>query len=187
MLQGFTSPYSCLQGFELFYAHFARRYFEHLGWFLFLRLLRCFNSAGSQSFRIVSRNWHEVAIGYLGFNGCMRLSRAFRSLLRPSSVFQTKPSNKRHNFLSSEIFRQYLLILFFVCTYAQPHDFYRKLASLRDRKTLCDFSISALHPHQSGNCTIRFVVYFATRTNHNANRKFAEQSELSSDVITQNV
>ena len=125
MLQGFTSPYSCLQGFELFYAHFARRYFEHLGWFLFLRLLRCFNSAGSQSFRIVSRNWHEVAIGYLGFNGCMRLSRAFRSLLRPSSVFQTKPSNKRHNFLSSEIFRQYLLILFFVCTYAQPHDFNR--------------------------------------------------------------
>ena len=31
-------------------SHFARRYFGNLGWFLFLRLLRCFSSAGLPSY-----------------------------------------------------------------------------------------------------------------------------------------
>ena len=42
----------------------------------------------------------EGSLGYLGFKARLRLPRAYRSLLRPSSVSQTKPSSKRCLFSS---------------------------------------------------------------------------------------
>lgn len=67
-----------------------------LFWYLFFRLLRCFNSADSH-LQIVntSQNWREVALSNPEFNGCIRLPQAYRSLLRPSSAFRTKPSTIR--------------------------------------------------------------------------------------------
>lgn len=62
--------------------------------FLFLRLLRCFSSAGSRSHGgavpLLSGDW-EVPFGDPGFQGCMLLARAYRSLPRPSSA--PKPSH----------------------------------------------------------------------------------------------
>lgn len=62
--------------------------------FLFLRLLRCFSSAGSRSHGgavpLLSGDW-EVPFGDPGFQGCMLLAQAYRSLPRPSSA--PKPSH----------------------------------------------------------------------------------------------
>lgn len=67
-----------------------------LFWYLFFRLLRCFNSADSHlQIANAGRNRREVALGNPGFKGCIRLPRAYRSLLRPSSAFRTKPSTIR--------------------------------------------------------------------------------------------
>ena len=65
-------------------------------WFLFLPLLRCFRSGGSHSvlprLTVVSRApralrpRQEVPFGDPGFDGCMRLPRAYRCLPRPSSA-----------------------------------------------------------------------------------------------------
>ena len=53
--------------------------------FLFLHLLRCFNSVGSQSYtdRHI-KTCQEVPLGNLGFQRCMLLAQAYRSLPRPS-------------------------------------------------------------------------------------------------------
>ena len=52
--------------------------------FLFLHLLRCFNSVGSQSSRNDKIKCQEVPLGNLGFQRCMLLAQAYRSLPRPS-------------------------------------------------------------------------------------------------------
>ena len=49
-----TSPACYHAGFSLPYTAFARCYSQHPNWFLFLPVLRCFNSQGIQSFRINS-------------------------------------------------------------------------------------------------------------------------------------
>ena len=47
------SPYpGCITASGLASSHFARRYFGNLNWFLFLRLLRCFSSAGFPPIRL---------------------------------------------------------------------------------------------------------------------------------------
>ena len=63
---------------------FTRCYSQHLNWFLFLQVLRRFNSLRSPSLR---SRW-EVSFGYLWFKDCMRLARAFCSLPHPSSAFE---------------------------------------------------------------------------------------------------
>ena len=76
--------------------HFARRYFENRCFFLFLRLLRCFSSAGSPSIPIYSVYCDGVLhrrippFGYLRVNGYLLLSAAYRSLSRPSSAPDAK-------------------------------------------------------------------------------------------------
>lgn len=72
--------------------------------FLFLRLLRCFSSAGSPSPkkrgvtspRTECRDGQEVPFGNPRIQGCMLLPWAYRSLPRPSSATQAKPSPRRH-------------------------------------------------------------------------------------------
>ena len=44
---------------------------------------------------IVLRGEREVPLSNFWFNDCMRLARTYRNLLRPSSFFQTKPSDKK--------------------------------------------------------------------------------------------
>ena len=68
---------------------FGRPYSGDPCWFLLLPLLRCFSSGGSRPLPGAPRAlrpWQEVPFGDPGFNGCLRLPRAFRSLPRPSSA-----------------------------------------------------------------------------------------------------
>jgi hypothetical protein len=84
-------PYAALQprdGLDrrgLGYSRFARRYSGNRFFFLFLRLLRCFSSAGWLPRKdIRSRGW-VVPFGDPRVDGRVRLTGAFRSLPRPSS------------------------------------------------------------------------------------------------------
>ena len=83
-------------GFSLGSPPFGRPYSGDPCWFLLLPLLRCFRSGGSHSvlprrtavsraLRAV-RPQQEVPFGDPGFDGCMRLPRAYRRLPRPSSA-----------------------------------------------------------------------------------------------------
>ena len=77
---------------------FARRYLENRCFFLFLRLLRCFSSAGSLPYVM---NWRMDTGGllqwvspfrYLRIVGYLLLPEAFRSLSRLSSALSAKAS-----------------------------------------------------------------------------------------------
>ena len=80
---------------------FARRYSGHRCFFLFLRLLRCFSSAGSLPCAMDSRmdGWSSSSrvspFGYPWINGYLLLPAAFRSLSRPSSAPGAKASALR--------------------------------------------------------------------------------------------
>ena len=80
---------------------FARRYLRNHGCFLFLRLLRCFSSAGS---RLHTMDSCTVAAGLLQqvspfrdprIKGYLHLPAAFRSLSRLSSALSAKASTLR--------------------------------------------------------------------------------------------
>ncbi len=78
-------------GFGLGFPPFGRPYSGVPCWFLFLPLLRCFRSGGSRSGEDPGaprpiRPRQESPFGDPGFNGCLRLPRAYRSLPRPSSA-----------------------------------------------------------------------------------------------------
>ena len=79
-----TSPSSFDKGFSLPCVVFSRSYLQHLDWFLFLQVLRRFNSLRSLSLR---SRW-EVSFRYLRFKDCMRLAGAFCGLPHPSSAFE---------------------------------------------------------------------------------------------------
>ena len=76
-------------GFGLTCSAFARRYSRNHYCFLFLLILKCFTSQGSLShvgiLRII-RPQVDVLFEDLGVSVFMRLTRAFRSLSRSSSV-----------------------------------------------------------------------------------------------------
>ncbi len=80
---------------------FARRYFGNRVFFLLLRVLRCFSSPGSLlrtyffQYGVLGYVCHRVSpFGHLWVNACLRLSRAFRSLPRPSSPLSAKASTE---------------------------------------------------------------------------------------------
>ena len=81
--------------------HFARRYFGNRCFFLFLRLLRCFSSAGSLHIPMdsVYDDWglpsRVSPFGYRRLTGYLLLPAAFRSLSRPSSASSAKASTMR--------------------------------------------------------------------------------------------
>ena len=76
--------------------HFARRYFGNRCFFLFLRLLRCFSSAGSLRMTMDSSYGDSVLhcrvspFGNLRIESYLRLPAAYRSLSRPSSAPDAK-------------------------------------------------------------------------------------------------
>ena len=77
---------------------FARHYSGNRCFFLFLRVLRCFNSPGSLCITMDSScndcglHSRVSPFGYLRIDGYLRLPEAFRSLSRPSSAPSTKAS-----------------------------------------------------------------------------------------------
>ena len=86
---------------------FARRYLRNHCCFLFLRLLRCFSSAGSRlhtmdSCTVAAALLQQVSpFGYLRIIGYLLLPAAFRSLSRPSSALSAKASTLRSFCLTS--------------------------------------------------------------------------------------
>ena len=87
-------------------AGFARRYFRHRCFFLFLRLLRCFSSPGSPPYVM---DWRTDPGGLLQgvspfrdlrINGYLLLPAAFRSLSRLSSALSAKASTLRSSSLN---------------------------------------------------------------------------------------
>ena len=87
-----TSLLSYHNRFSLGCYLFVRHYLGNLYWFLFLVVLRCFNSDGSTSATIVTEYVNiRFSFGHLGIISRVRLPRAYRSLPRPSSLL--KPSN----------------------------------------------------------------------------------------------
>ena len=80
---------------------FARRYSQNRCFFLFLRLLRCFSSAGSLHIPMdsaygtcASHKW-VAPFGNPGVDGYLLLTRAYRSLSRPSSAPDAKSFSLR--------------------------------------------------------------------------------------------
>ena len=75
---------------------FARHYSRNLGWFLFLRVLRCFSSPGSLRNAMDSRYvpWFFAMgvspFGNLRIEAYLQLPAAYRSLSRPSSAPDAK-------------------------------------------------------------------------------------------------
>ena len=92
--------------------HFARRYFENRCFFLFLRLLRCFSSAGSLPYVMNWRmdDWRLSSrvspFRYLRINGYLLLPEAFRSLSRLSSALSAKASTLR-SFQLNQLYHSY--------------------------------------------------------------------------------
>ena len=79
---------------------FARHYLRYRFLFLFLRLLRCFTSAGLASVTLciqvtsIARSGYQVTpFGHPRFLARLQLPEAFRSLLRPSSPIGSKASS----------------------------------------------------------------------------------------------
>ena len=107
-------------------SHFARRYFGNRSFFLFLRLLRCFSSPGSLCMAMDSpcsdRGFlcRVSPFGDPWINGYLRLPKAFRSLLRPSSALSAKASTLRSSSLTSSPQPCVALWLFLGCVASQP-------------------------------------------------------------------
>ena len=86
---------------------FARRYLRNHSCFLFLRLLRCFSSAGSRPYTmnscmVAAAFLQRVSpFGDLRISGYLLLPAAFRSLSRPSSALSAKASTLRSFCLTS--------------------------------------------------------------------------------------
>ena len=80
---------------------FARRYFRNRCFFLFLRLLRCFSSAGSlrmvmySPYGAWSLSMRVSPFGHPRITGHVPLPAAFRSLSRPSSAPSARASTLR--------------------------------------------------------------------------------------------
>ena len=90
---------------------FARRYSGNRCFFLFLRLLRCFSSAGSLHIPMdsVYDDWglpsRVSPFGYRRLTGYLLLPAAFRSLSRPSSALSAKASTLRPFLLNLPSYR----------------------------------------------------------------------------------
>ena len=93
-----------LRGFGLICSTFARRYSWNHSCFLFLPILKCFTSQRSSSHKGISRIIEprvDVLLMDLGVYVYMRLTRAYRSLSRTSSVPKPRHSPKTEGVLES--------------------------------------------------------------------------------------
>src|SRR5690606_31837301 len=78
---------------------FARRYSRNHSCFLFLRLLRCFSSAGSATLRCDRPSaWRVAPFGHPRIKARVQLPVDFRSLSRPSSPLEAQASPIRPSF-----------------------------------------------------------------------------------------
>ena len=99
------NAYRLLPPFSLDSSRFARRYLGNHIRFLFLRILRWFNSPGLPLSPILFRDRYlpygrwVAPFGNLRIKTCLRLPEAYRSLPRPSSLSFAKASTVRPFFL----------------------------------------------------------------------------------------
>jgi hypothetical protein len=100
---------------------FARHYLGNHYYFLFLRVLRCFSSPGwlpafgGMLYLQYSGLSHSEIPGY---NACVQLSRAYRSLPRPSSPLRPKASTIRPYVALKKLKLQWWItttLLYYVC------------------------------------------------------------------------
>ncbi len=92
-------PQNCRNNSGLGCSGFARRYYRNHSCFLFLRLLRCFSSAGSPPSRGTWPSTKWVApFGHPRINAHVQLPVDFRSLSRPSSPLRAQASPIRPSF-----------------------------------------------------------------------------------------
>ena len=110
----YTCPYPySISTISLASSNFARHYFRNLVWFLFLRLLRCFSSAGSLPVPMNSvQDLRFFTVGVSPFGNprvkaYFQLTVAYRRLSRPSSALGAKAFT-----LCSFSLEQLLLLLF---------------------------------------------------------------------------
>src|SRR5690554_314576 len=95
-------PQNCLNNFGLGSSPFARHYLGNHSCFLFLRLLRCFSSAGLPPLLDTWSSTKWVApFRHLRINGYLHLPTTFRSLSRLSSPLRAYASSMRPCLLSS--------------------------------------------------------------------------------------
>ena len=95
---------------------FARHYSRNLGWFLFLRVLRCFSSPGSLRNTMDSCyvSWFFTMrvspFGNLWVEAYLQLTTAYRSLSRPSSAPDAKAFTLRSCSLELLVYFLYLVL-----------------------------------------------------------------------------
>ncbi len=93
-LNAVLQPQNCRNNFGLGSSHFARHYFGNHCYFLFLQVLRCFSSPGLLPFGFMIFNHEGCPIRKsTDLEGYLRLSVAYRSLSRPSSLSRAKASS----------------------------------------------------------------------------------------------
>ena len=114
-------PQNCRNNSGLGSYAFARHYSRNHYCFLLLRLLRCFSSAGSPSYRSNTSSMYWVApFGYLRIKSYVPIPAAFRSLSRPSSPLRAKASPIRPYFayciliMSNPLFKTNLLYVLLI-------------------------------------------------------------------------
>ena len=96
---------------------FARHYSRNLGWFLFLRVLRCFSSPGSPRNTMDScyaPRFFTVGVSPFGnprIEAYLQLPAAYRSLSRPSSAPDAKAFTLRSCSLELLLYRSFWSIL----------------------------------------------------------------------------
>ena len=103
-----TCPLYYYNGFVLPSSGFSHPYLRNHYCFLFLWLLRCFNSPRSCTKKVRTTKVHEVALRNPSINVRMQLHWAYRSLPRPSSAL--KPSHSLDGVLP---LAAYYLIFFY--------------------------------------------------------------------------
>ena len=108
----------CIATFGLASSAFARHYSRNLGWFLFLRVLRCFSSPGSLRNTMDSCyvTWFFTMwvspFGNPWIEAYLQLPMAYRSLSRPSSAPDAKAFTLRSCSLELLVYCSYTLVLF---------------------------------------------------------------------------
>ena len=97
-----TCPIYCYIGFSLDYVVFSRSYSQHLDWFIFLQVLRCFNSLCSPTSKGLNEKSHSEISGSVAtfaspehIVACHVLRQRFEPSHPSSSILKGFSSNNK--------------------------------------------------------------------------------------------
>ena len=114
------------------WSDFARRYFRNLGWFLFLRVLRCFSSPGSPPHTYVFSVGYPTDVGWVSPFGNVRIKAC---LPAPLTLSQVSTS-----FIASDC--QGIHRMRLVAWPYNPKQFYSKTKQTKDVQDFADYDNS---------------------------------------------